>query len=109
MFGASVSVLDGFNPIIEKRQRDTAIVLELEVNNADIAAGAPGTDPGTVFIFFGQSNFPAEVSASDSDVNIVGEPGDVDFAQEVTTMGDVNGDQFSDIAVGGEDFIQITY
>ena len=78
-FGASVSVLDGFNPIIEKNQKDTAIVLELEVNNADIAAGAPGADPGTVFIFFGQDDFPAEVSAADSDINVVGEAGDTEF------------------------------
>ena len=109
MFGGSVSVLDGFNPIIEKRRRDTAIVLELEENNADIAAGATGTDTGTVFIFFGQDDFPAEVSAADSDVNIIGEDGDTNFAQVVESAGDVNGDEISDVAIGGEGFIQITY
>jgi len=109
MFGSSVSVLDGFTPIIEKKKKDTAIVLELKVSNADIAAGAPGTDPGTVYLFFGQNGLPAEVSAADSDLNVVGEPGDVDFAQKVLTMGDVNGDEISDFALGGEGFIQIVY
>jgi FG-GAP repeat protein len=108
-FGNSVSVLDGFTPILEKKKKDTAIVLELEVSNADIAAGAPGTDPGTVYIFFGQEDLPAEVSAADSDINVVGEPGDTEFAQEVMTTGDVNGDEISDFAVGGEGFIQIVY
>lgn len=108
-FGNSVSVLDGFTPIIEKNQRDTAIVLEFETSNADIAAGAPGTDPGTVYIFFGQEDFPAEVSAADSDINVVGEAGDTDFAQKVLTMGDVNGDEVTDFSVGGEGLIQIVY
>ena len=109
MFGNSVSVLDGFTPIIEKKKKDTATVLELEVSNADIAAGAPGTDPGTVYLFFGQQDMPAEISAADSDLNVVGDPGDVDFGQKILTMGDVNGDEISDFALGGEGFIQIVY
>jgi len=108
-FGTSVSVLDGFTPIIEKDRRPTAIVLEFEVSNADIAVGAPGTTPGTVYIFFGQENFPEQVSASDSDLNVVGEQGDTDFGMEVQTLGDVNGDEVSDFAVGGQGFMQIVY
>ncbi len=108
-FGESVSVLDGFTPIIEMKQRDTAIVLEFDISNADVAAGAPGTDPGTVYIFFGQEGMPAEISAADSDINVVGEGGDTDFAQRVLTMGDVNGDEVTDFSVGGEGFIQIVY
>ena len=109
LFGTSVSVLDGFTPTIEKRNRDTAIVLELEISNADVAVGAPGTDPGTVYVFFGQENMPAQISAADSDINVVGEAGDVDFGQEVMTMEDVNGDQFTDFAAGGEGFMEIVY
>jgi hypothetical protein len=108
-FGTSVSVLNDFTPIIEKDRRPTAIVLEFEVSNADIAVGAPGTTPGTVYIFFGQENFPEQVSASDSDLNVVGEQGDTDFGMEVQTLGDVNGDDVSDFAVGGQGFMQIVY
>lgn len=108
-FGSSVSVLDGFTPIIEKKRKDTAIVLEFEVSNADIAAGAPGTEPGTVYVFFGQEGLPAEVSAADSDINVIGEGGDTDFGQKVLTMGDVNGDEVTDFSVGAEGLIQLVY
>jgi len=108
-FGTSVSVLVGFTPIIEKKRRDTAIVLELEVSNADIAAGAPGATPGTVYVFFGQDDFPGQVSASDSDINVTGEEGDTDFGMKVLTMGDVNGDEIADFSIGGEDIMQIEF
>ena len=109
-FGQSVSILDGFNPIIEKRNRDTAIVLELEENNADVAVGAPGTVPvGTAYVFFGSDSLPAEISASDADLTVTGDNGDSEFGQLVNTMGDVNGDEISDFAVGGTGFIEIVY
>ena len=109
-FGQSISILDGFNPIIEKKRRDTAIVLELEENNADVAVGAPGTVPvGTVYVFLGSDSLPAEISAADADITLTGDGGDAEFGQVVFTMGDVNGDEISDFSVGGENFIQVVY
>lgn len=108
-FGTSVGVMPNLTPEIEKRQRDTAIVLILEVSNADFGVGAPGATNGIVYLFFGRDDFPAVVSASESDINIVGEGGEVDFGIEVQGLGDVNGDNFEDFAAGGSEFMRVVY
>jgi hypothetical protein len=84
-------------------------VLILEVSNADFGVGAPGATNGIVYLFFGRDDFPAVVSASESDINIVGEGGEVDFGIEVQGLGDVNGDNFEDFAAGGSEFMRVFY
>lgn len=108
-FGTSVGVMPNLTPEIDKRQRDTAIVLILEVSNADFGVGAPGATNGIVYLFFGRDDFPAVVSASESDINIIGEGGEVDFGIEVQGLGDVNGDNFEDFAAGGSEFMRVVY
>ena len=108
-FGDSVSVIPELNFELEKRRRDTAIVLIMEPINADFGVGAPGTADGTVYIFFGQDNFPATVSALDANAELIGENGESNFGSLVQELGDVNGDMFEDFAVGGTEFMRIVY
>ncbi len=109
MFGASVSVMAQLNFEQEKRKRDTATVLLLQTINADFGVGAPGTANGNVYIFFGQTDFPATVSASNADAELVGEAGESNFGSLVQGIGDVNGDVFEDFAAGGTEFIRTVY
>ena len=109
MFGASVSVMAQLNFEQEKRKRDTATVLLLQTINADFGVGAPGTANGNVYIFFGQTDFPATVSASNADAELVGEAGESNFGSLVQGIGDVNGDLFEDFAAGGTEFIRTVY
>jgi len=109
MFGASVSVMAQLNFEQEKKKRDTATVLLLEIINADFGVGAPGTATGNVYIFSGQTDFPATVSASNADAELVGEAGESNFGSLVQGIGDVNGDIFEDFAVGGTEFIRTVY
>ena len=109
MFGASVSVMAQLNFEQEKKKRDTATVLLLQTINADFGVGAPGTANGNVYIFFGQTDFPATVSASNADAELVGEAGESNFGSLVQGIGDVNGDIFEDFAVGGTEFIRTVY
>ncbi|MCK5708905.1 MAG: hypothetical protein KAI07_00070, partial [Deltaproteobacteria bacterium] len=118
-FGTSVGVIANLTPLLEKRNRDTAIVLILEISNADFGVGAPGTENGTVYLFFGRDDFPVLVSASEADIIILGEAGEVDFGKEVMAVGNVNGDTletnnnlnlgFEDFAAGGSEFMRIFY
>lgn len=108
-FGTSVSVMAQLNFEQDKRRRDTAIVLILEPINADFGVGAPGALNGSVYVFFGQSDFPAMVSAADADAEVVGEGGETEFGQLVEGLGDVNGDQFEDFAAGGTEFMRVVY
>jgi hypothetical protein len=108
-FGTSVGVIANLTPLIEKKNRDTAIVLILEVSNADFGVGAPGTENGIVYLFFGRDDFPVLVSASEADIDVVGEEAEVDFGIEVMTLGDVNGDNFEDFGAGGLEFMRVFY
>jgi hypothetical protein len=118
-FGTSVGVIANLTPLIEKRNRDTAIVLILEVSNADFGVGAPGTENGRVYLFFGRDNFPVLVSASEADIDIPGGVAEVDFGIEVLALGDVNGDTvetnnginlgFEDFGAGGSEFMRVFY
>ncbi|GJM16456.1 MAG: hypothetical protein DHS20C13_17830 [Thermodesulfobacteriota bacterium] len=108
-FGESVTVMPELNFEQDKRRRDTAIVLILETINAGFAIGAPGTATGSVYVFFGQDNFPATVPASDAITELVGEGGEPNFGSLVQGLGDVNGDFFEDFAVGGTEFIRTVY
>lgn len=109
MFGHSISVIPNLTPEIVEKNRQTAIVLEFEVSNADFGVGAPGTPDGTVYVFFGQDDFPATVPASEADITLAGDAGDTEFGNVVQGLGDVNGDQLDDFGVGGPGFIQIEY
>jgi len=108
-FGESVTVMPQLNFEQDKRRRDTAIVLILEPINAGFAIGAPGTTTGNVYVFFGQDDFPATVSASDATTELIGEGGESNFGSLVQELGDVNGDSFEDFAVGGTEFIRTVY
>jgi len=109
MFGTSVSVMPQLNFEQDQRKRDTATVLLLRTINADFGVGAPGTANGNVYIFFGQSDFPEIVSASDADAEVVGEAGEANFGNLVQAIGDVNGDFFEDFAAGGMEFMKVVY
>ena len=108
-FGESVTVMPELNFEQDKRRRDTAIVLILEPINAGFAIGAPGTTTGNVYVFFGQDDFPATVSASDATTELIGEAGESNFGSLVQGLGDVNGDFFEDFAAGGTEFIRTVY
>jgi len=109
LFGTSVSIIPQLNYDQDKRNRDTATVLILDTINADFGVGAPGTENGNVYVFFGQSDFPAMVSASDADAEVSGEAGETNFGSKVEAIGDVNGDLFEDFAAGGLEFMRVVY
>jgi len=109
LFGTSVTVMPELNYELDVRNRDTAFVLLLEPINADIGVGAPGVANGTVYVFFGQSDLPATVSAADADAEVVGEAGETEFGIEVNGLGDVNGDLFEDFGAGGIEFMRVVY
>lgn len=108
-FGESITVMPKLNYDQQQRRRDTAIVLILDVINADFAVGAPGTADGTVYVFFGQSDFPAIVSATEAQSVLNGEGGETEFGSLVYGIGDVNDEQFEDFAVGGSEFMRVVY
>jgi len=67
---------------------------------ADIAVGAPGdglygVDPGHVYIYYG-----GVVPDTIADLTLTGGSGTVVFGISVAHIGDVNGDGFTDLAVG---------
>lgn len=109
LFGTSVSVFPILTPNLIAQPLDTAIVLQYEMINADFAVGAPGVSPGSVYIFYGQSSFPATVSASAAKLTLAGQAGDSDFGSVVMELNDINGDQLDDFGVGGTGFINIYY
>ena len=108
-FGTSVNVMPELNFELDIRNRDTARVLILEEINAAFGVGAPGAVEGIVYLFFGQDNFPAMVSAADANVDILGQPGETNFGKEVCGVGDVNGDDFEDFGAGGDEFMRVVY
>ena len=109
LFGTEISVFPFFTPELISQQRNTAIVLEFKVSNADFGVGAPGVPNGAVYVFFGQDDFPGTVPASEADITLTGEDGDSAFGSVVEWLGDVNGDQEDDFGVGGAGFINLYY
>ncbi len=109
LFGTEISVFPFLTPELISQQRNTAIVLEFMVSNADFGVGAPGVPNGAVYIFFGQDDFPATVPASQANLTLTGEDGDTAFGSVVELLEDVNGDLEDDFAVGGEGFINLFY
>lgn len=109
LFGTSVSVFPFLTPELISEQRNTAIVLEFKVTNADVGAGAPGVPNGAVYVFFGQDDFPDTVSASEADLTVNGQDGDSGFGSVLEELEDVNGDLEDDFAVGGAGFMNLFY
>jgi len=109
LFGTSISVFPFLTPELIEEQRNTAIVLEYKVSNADFGVGAPGVPNGSVYVFFGQDNFPATVTASQAGITLTGQDGDSQYGSVVEGLDDVNGDQEDDFAVGGTGFINVYY
>ena len=108
-FGTSVSVFPFLTPELISEQRNTAIVLQFKFTNADVGVGAPGVPNGSVYVFFGQSDFPDTVPASEADLTINGQGGDTGFGSVLEELEDVNGDLEDDFAVGGSGFINLFY
>ena len=108
-FGASVSVFDNLTPLVTTEQRSTAIVLVLEISNADFAVGAPGANGGTVYLFLGQDDFPQVVNASDADITLNADPSESSFGIAIADTGDVNGDLIGDFASSGTNFIEVEF
>jgi hypothetical protein len=109
LFGTSISVFPFLTPELVMEDRSTAIVLEYGMSNADFGVGAPGVPNGSVYVFFGQDNFPATVPASASNLTLTGQDGDLEFGSVVTELEDVNGDGQDDFGVGGTGFMNIYY
>ncbi len=109
LFGTSISVFPFLTPGLVEKQRNTAIVLQYQVSNADFGVGAPGVPNGSVYVFFGQDNFPAAVTASQANITLTGQDGDSQYGSVVEGLEDVNGDQEDDFAVGGTGFINVYY
>ena len=109
LFGTSVSVFPFLTPGLLSEQRNTAIVLEYMQNNADVGIGAPGIPNGAVYLFFGQENMPATISASDANLTFTGQDGSSGFGSVLEQLEDVNGDQLDDFGVGGSGFINVFY
>ena len=72
---------------------------------ADIIVGAYGHDgaasnAGAVYVFYGSPNGPSVIA----DWTVQGSQADDYFGQSVATVGDVNGDGYADVIVGGAKF-----
>lgn len=108
-FGASVEELSDINPIIDVRDRDTANVLDLDSTPADFAIGAPGSENGKVYVFFGEVGFSGNLTSSDADITI--EPTSIEtlFGGDIFSLGDINDDAFVDFAIGSDNFLVVEY
>lgn len=79
-----------------------------DVNNdniEDILVGAPlaedtGISRGRVYIFYGRASWPGTINAENADVIINGTNDNDQFGYSVSTIADVNDDNFEDIIVG---------
>ena len=69
---------------------------------ADIAIGAPtyGTSGGAVFVFDGSLAGIGSGSVATASATLVGGQSNLGFGETIAAAGDVNGDGFSDLAVG---------
>ncbi len=109
LFGSSLGVFNNLTPIVTTESRPEAIILILEVSNADFAVGAPGTESGDVYIFLGRDDFPPVVSASEADIALTGDTVGSNFGTAIEQVGDLNMDNLEDFAVGGNDFVNVEY
>ncbi len=71
---------------------------------ADLAISAPNNDAsfaeaGRVYIFFGDTNWPATFVANDADVIISGDIASLKFGTRIAPAGDINGDGINDFIV----------
>ena len=79
-----------------------------DVNNdgyGDVIVGAVldddgGRSSGCAFIFFGSSNPPSTINATNADVKLIGGSEQDCFGKSVSTAGDVNNDGYIDVIVG---------
>ena len=74
-------------------------------NYNDIVVGAPyndsaGVDAGAVYVFSGSASLPSSISALDANYTNYGENIDDNFGFSVSSAGDVNNDDYDDVAVG---------
>lgn len=108
-FGASVEELSDINPIIDVRDRNTANVLDLDSTPADFAIGAPGSENGKVYVFFGEIGFSGNLTSADADITI--EPTSIEtlFGGDIFSLGDINDDAFVDFAIGSDNFLVVEY
>lgn len=109
LFGSSLGVFNNLTPIVTTQSKTEAIILIFEVSNADFAVGAPGTELGDVYIFFGRDDFPPVVSASEADIDLTGDTVGLNFGTAIEGVGDINMDNLEDFAVGGNDFVNVEY
>ena len=115
-FGTSnpSSVIDASNADVKLIAEDTIDYFGISVSNAgdvngdgfdDVIVGAwcdddGGYNSGCAFIFFGSSNPPSVIDASNANVKIIGEYRNNHLGISVNSAGDVNGDGKLEIVVG---------
>jgi hypothetical protein len=116
-FGASIAIPGDLNPDLDQDEQSEGNILELDLTNEDFGIGAPGTagGTGTVYLFLGRNDFPASVSADESDIILEGSaPGD-ELGRFLASVGNLTDDSTTDLvfknnlAVGGVGFLRVVF
>ncbi len=114
--GAGLAVVPDINPTLGIDQRRTANVLTRTQGNADVAIGAPGFNAGAgkAYVIFGGgiddtetgSTFPVTELAD----HIIS-PADTvtSFGSNLNNVFDINGDNFLDVTIGGNNKLTLSY
>ncbi len=118
-FGASVAALGDLNPLIGSEVESEGIIIDYTPTNTDFAVGAPGTagGAGTVYLFFGRNEFPATLSANDSDIVLDGNAPVEEFGSILVNLGNITEEDNSvtargfadEFAVGGSGFLRVEF
>ncbi len=108
------SVIDASNANVKLIGEDAGDMFGCSVSGAgdingdgfvDVIVGADGDDlggqsSGSAYIFFGSSNLPSVIDASNANVTLIGEGEGDSFGESVSSAGDMNGDGYYDVIVG---------
>ena len=71
--------------------------------------GAPGSENGKVYVFFGDIGFSGIMTSGDADITIASPGGAANFGKDIFRLEDVNDDSFLDFAIGSDTSIFIEY
>ncbi|MCK5562250.1 MAG: FG-GAP repeat protein, partial [Thermoplasmata archaeon] len=96
-FGSCVAGLNNFN--------------EPAPGYDDVAVGAPLTNKGSTYVFYGAGSLPSIIPVANADIELDGIDSGELFGWAVANAGDLNNDNYNDIIVGapGADRVYIYY